>query len=125
MKTSEIFMELEELKKEITRLGLSGKIVIVEGIKDKIALEKLGIKRIITLNKKPIYAVIEDVAGKCNEAAILTDLDREGKKLYGKLNTGLALLGVKVDNRLRDFLFKKTKLRQIEGLFSYLENLQT
>lgn len=38
-------MELEELKKEIKRLIESGKTVIVEGIKDKNALETLGIKK--------------------------------------------------------------------------------
>mgnify|MGYP001616541408 CR=1 FL=1 len=109
-------------------LALIGKIgkdaaVVVEGKKDKEALEKFGIngKRIFVLNKKPLFAVAEELAKDYSEAMILTDLDFEGKKLYGKLNTQLQQLGVKVDNNFRNFLFKHTKLRQIEGLSNLIE----
>ena len=91
--------------------------VIVEGKKDKAALEKIGIQnKIFVLNTKPLFVVAEEIAKSYGEAVILTDLDTEGKKLYGKLNTLLQGLGVKVDNGLRNFLFKNTKLRQIEGI---------
>ena len=49
--------------------------------------------------------------------------DKEGKKIYSKLNHELNQRGVYINNKLRHFLFKKTKLRQIEGLHSYLESL--
>ncbi len=101
-------------------IGKIGKdaAVVVEGNKDKAALEKTGIgsSRIFVLNRKPLFAVAEEVASACKEAVILTDLDEEGKKLYGKLNTLLQRLGVRVDNSLRNFLFKSTRLRQIEGI---------
>ena len=116
---------MEDLKKEISKLKESGKAIIVEGIKDKRALEKLGLKKIFTLSRKPIYAIVEEVASNYTECVILTDLDKKGKQLYGKLNRGLGSMGVKVDNRFREVLFKKTKLRQIEGLTNYLEKLQT
>ncbi len=92
--------------------------IIVEGKKDKAALERLGVDagRIIMLNKNALFAVAESVAAEYGAAAILTDLDGEGKKLYGRLNTALQRLGVKVDNRLRNFLFRNTKIRQVEGL---------
>ncbi|MBI1934962.1 toprim domain-containing protein [Candidatus Woesearchaeota archaeon] len=93
----------------------SGILVIVEGRKDKNALNKLGIRNIIELNKKPLFSIVEEAAGQ-KECIILTDLDRKGRELYGKLNSGLQERGVKVDNRLRNFLFKSTKLRQIEGI---------
>ncbi len=51
---------------------------------------------------------------------ILTDLDSEGKKLYGKLKKQLSNFGIKIDNELRDLLFK-TKLRQIEGMKNYFD----
>ncbi len=94
--------------------------VIVEGMKDKKALSSLGVKNIITLTK-PLFAVVEAVAEKYNSALILTDLDKEGKMLYGTLSSALQKHGVSVDNRLRNFLLKSTKLRQIEGLLSYME----
>ncbi|HIG98459.1 TPA: hypothetical protein HA231_03490 [Candidatus Woesearchaeota archaeon] len=92
--------------------------IIVEGKKDKAALEALGISPtgIFVLNKQPIFAVAEAVAKECNVAVILTDLDSEGRKLYGKFNMALQQLGTKVDNRIRNFIFRNTKVRQVEGL---------
>ena len=87
------------------------------------ALEHFGIRKIMILNKKPLYKVVEDAAEKTKKAAILTDLDAEGKKLFGKLNSGLIHHGVKVDKKFREFLFKDTKLRQIEGLRRYVGKL--
>ena len=99
----------------------SNKAIIVEGKKDKNALNKEGIENVVTLSKKPVYDIIESVAKKHKDVIILTDLDREGKKLFGKLNSGLQRFGVRVDKRPREFLFKNTKLRQIEGITKYLE----
>ncbi len=111
----------EELVKEIEKLKEADFIIIVEGKKDKSALEKFGIKNIITLSKKPLFAIIEDVVDKNKEVAILTDLDKKGKQLYGKLNSGLQKFGVKVNDKFREFLFKKTKLRQIEGIYNHVK----
>jgi len=107
----------------LNKLKKSNKIIIVEGKKDKEALEKLGIKNIIELSKKPLFQVIEDIADNGKECVILTDLDKEGKELYGKLSAGLKRLGVKVDDSFRQFLFKNTKLRQIEGITTYLRKI--
>ena len=108
----------EELVALLSDLAESKAAVIVEGRKDKAALVKIGIynNSIFVLNTKPLFSVAEEVAANFEKAAILTDLDAEGKKLYGKLNTLLQRLGVKVDNSIRNFLFKNTKLRQIEGI---------
>ena len=116
---------MKDIMDYIDRLKESNKLIIVEGKKDKEALEQLGLKNIVTLSKKPIYKVIEEVAEKQKEAVILTDLDKEGKKLFGKLNSGFGYQGVKVDNKFREFLFKKTKLRQIEGIVSYISRNHT
>ena len=114
--------ESEELALQLQSLIASSAAIIVEGKKDQAALERLGIdsSRIVTLSKKPLFEIAEEVAAGYKTAAILTDLDSEGKKLYGKLNTLLQRLGVKVDNRLRNFLFKNTKLRQIEGIDNFV-----
>ncbi len=97
---------------------IKGKPAIVEGIKDKKALESLGFRKIIALNSRPIYKVVEGI--KAKEVIILTDLDKEGKKLYKKLLDELSRNGIKVDNTFRDYLFKNTELRQMEGLPKYL-----
>lgn len=91
-------------------------LVIVEGKNDEKALRKLGFKRIIILNK-PLFEVVEEVNEKT--VIILTDLDKKGKQLYGRLKKDLNKRGISVDDKLRNLLFK-TDLRQIEGLTHYL-----
>ena len=102
----------EYLGKFIIKLARTEKTVIVEGRKDKEAVEALGAGNVFCLNHRPVY----EVAARSRKVVILTDLDREGKKLYGKIRTHLQRLGVEVDNYFREFLLRKTKIRQIEGL---------
>ena len=105
----------------IGKLKTSDKLIIVEGMKDKRALEKFGVDDIITL-KKSIHKIVEDVAKEEKECVILTDFDKKGKQLYEKLKEGLCKEGVKVDRYLREWLQKHTKLSHIEGLFTYVSN---
>ncbi len=113
----------QELLEQIEKLKSSDKLIIVEGNKDKKALEKLGITNIATLSKKPLFHITEHIAEDNKEVIILTDLDREGKKLYGRLYSDLQRFGVRIDNSFREFLIKKTKLRQIEGIIKYIETI--
>jgi len=112
----DFILQIEKLKKLEAA-------VIVEGKKDREALEKFKINNIFELSKRPLFAVIEDVSDKHDECVILTDLDRQGRELFGKLNSGLSKNGVKVNNTFRNYLFR-TKLRQIEGLVGYTRHFQ-
>lgn len=112
--------DIEEFKKHIDKIKSSNILVIVEGKKDRSALEKLGIINIVELSKKPLFQIVEEIAGSNDECIILTDLDKKGKEIYGKLNSSLQRHGVKVNNKFREFLFKHTRIRQIEGISSYL-----
>ena len=114
----------EELISFIEKLKESSKLIIVEGQRDKKALEQLGINKIVTLNKEPLFKIAENISKEHKDVIILTDLDKKGKQLYGKLNSSLQRLGLRVDNRFRNFLLKKTKLRQIEGIINYLEKIK-
>ncbi len=114
----------EEIKEEIEQLKQSGTIIIVEGIKDKRTLSQLGLKNIFTLSRKPIFSIIEELAEKKKPVTILTDFDKKGKELYQKLNSSLQKLGVKIDNSFRQFLRRNTRLSHIEGLASYINNLE-
>ena len=107
----------------IEKIKSSNTLVIIEGKKDRKALEKLGIDNVMELSKKPLFQIAEEISNSNNECIILTDLDKKGKELYGKLRSDLQKNGVKVNNKFREFLFKHTKLRQIEGMDSYLEAL--
>ena len=97
---------------------IQDKPIIVEGKKDKIALENLGCNNIITINgnKAGLYNIVEKLPENCREAVILTDLDKKGKQLYHKIKKILTSNKIKIDDRFRIYLFKETKIRQIEGL---------
>ncbi|MBI4147909.1 hypothetical protein HY490_01330 [Candidatus Woesearchaeota archaeon] len=105
----------------IRKLRLEQPLIVVEGVKDKRALVALGFKKIILLQGRPLFTIVEEVADLTNSCLILTDLDAEGKKLYAALKKGLQRHKVKVDDRFRHFLFKETTLRHVEGLAKYAE----
>jgi 5S rRNA maturation endonuclease (ribonuclease M5) len=110
-------------EKIVEELGkIRDKTIIVEGIKDKRALELFGFKEIVIL-KKGIFETCEEISKNAKEVVILTDLDSEGKKLYSVIYENLERNNVKVDNKFREFLFRETGLRQIEGLVKYVDRL--
>lgn len=113
----------EEMISWADELKDSGKLVVVEGDKDVAALKSLGIENVMKL-KKPLYAVVEDVAAMAKEVVILTDFDKKGKELYGRLRKDLMKHGVKVDTHFREFLQRNTRLSHVEGLRTYVEGLE-
>ena len=92
--------------------------IIVEGKKDKKALETFGITRVFTIDR-PLFEIVELISEKYKCVIILTDLDKAGKKLYAKLASDFSKRGVHVDNSFLEFLFKHTSLSHIEGLVHY------
>jgi len=108
---------LEDIKDEIKILKASNKLIIVEGKKDVASLKELGLKNIRQLSG-PLFETIESIEDK--EVVLLTDLDAEGKKLYSNLKRQLDRRGVRIDNNLRNLLFKM-KLSHIEGLSHYIK----
>lgn len=111
------YYHMKNLFEWIEELKDSKKLIIVEGKKDKKALEKLDIKN-IKFVKGPLYKFIESIRQK--EVILLLDLDKEGKKLYAKLKLGLQKRGIKINYKFRKFLFK-TRLSQIEGINNYIK----
>jgi 5S rRNA maturation endonuclease (ribonuclease M5) len=112
-----------EFLENIRRLASSGILVIAEGKKDRAALNAFGITNIRLLSRKAIYEICEEIVDSGEKrAAILTDLDTEGRKLYSRLNSELSEKGIVIDNTMREFLFRETKVRQIEGITSYFSS---
>ena len=96
----------------------SKKLIVVEGNKDKKALNSFGIHNVITI-KKPLFEVVENISNITDECILLLDLDKEGRKIYSYLKRNLERVGVKIDSKYREFLFKNTELTNIEGLKKY------
>ncbi len=111
-KVISVIKDKEEWKEKIQQ---TDKVIIVEGKKDKEALSSLGVKNIVTISG-PLYKVVEDVAEITDEVVILTDFDREGRKLYGFLKNNFQRNGVKIDRYFREFLMTNTKISCIESI---------
>ncbi len=111
----------EKFQQWLTKLRQTTKAIIVEGPKDKKALSHFTNAPVIMLSKKPLFAVCEDVAKEHSEVILLTDFDKKGKELYGKLFKHLRKHGVRIDTYFREFLQKNTKLSHVEGLNTYVQ----
>ena len=110
----------EELREELEYARERGFLILVEGKNDKKAFEDIGFENVFAIDKMAGYRVVEEVAKRAKEVVIMTDLDKEGKKLYTYFNHHLCQNGVRIHNRLREFMFRHTQLRQMEGLANYL-----
>ncbi len=93
--------------------------VIVEGKRDEVALRRFGIKIIIRMSGRSLYDLALYVSERHEEVVILTDFDRAGSEIAGKLNLLFGSLRIKVDTRTRGRLKKeavKYGISQIESL---------
>jgi 5S rRNA maturation endonuclease (ribonuclease M5) len=93
--------------------------VIVEGRKDAMALESLGLRNIVSISGKPLEEVVEKtVLLKPSSVTILTDFDEEGESIASRLSNLFSLHKIKVDHVFRN-KFKTLKIHQIEELNSF------
>lgn len=117
-----------ELVDELEHLSARTPIV-VEGLKDVNALRRVGIrKNVVSLGKGlSVFVFCERLALKHKSAVVLTDWDRKGGRLARMLKDALEANGVKadLDVRARLVLLAKKDIKDIEGLPTYLERLET
>ncbi len=114
---------LNEIKKAIK----SSVLVIVEGKKDKVALEKIGFesKNILLIHGKPFYKTIDEVEKrKTKKCIILTDLDKKGKQFYYILKKILVRKGIKIEDKLRKIMLKE-RISHTEGLATFIQKRLT
>ena len=119
-----MFYTEQELLELLNKIKEEDILIIVEGKKDKAALENFEIKNIKILNGKDIWNRCEEIAENNEEVIILTDFDKKGKELYIKIAKNCEKLGIKVNKIYREQLQKHTKLSHIEGLKTYMRNLE-
>lgn len=92
----------EELESVIQEMEDFVDAIIVEGIRDKEALEELGItKEIVMCSSKPDTEFIDYLCSRHKKVTILTDYDRAGKAFNKKLSARLERAGIKVENQYR------------------------
>jgi 5S rRNA maturation endonuclease (ribonuclease M5) len=115
-----------EKAKKLIRLmveeNLRGVPILVEGINDKKALKKLGVKGeifIIQGTGRRLYTIAENVSNQSKRAIILTDPDHEGSRIAGQLADLLESEGVTPDLRFRKIcsLMKVSQVAHLKADF--------
>ena len=109
---------------ELERIKSRNYLIIVEGKKDKFALEELGLKNIFVLHEKgkSLYERVEEIFVLKKEVVfILTDLDKKGRRLYLSIKRILSENGVRLNDSLR-YLLYKLGITHVEGLAIFINN---
>jgi 5S rRNA maturation endonuclease (ribonuclease M5) len=95
-----MFNSFQSLKEEIEKI--KNEVFVVEGIKDKNQLKKLGFEKIFTISGKPLFSIVEKIKSKkFSEVVVLTDFDDEGEKKAKELTKLLQLNNVFVNQKIR------------------------
>jgi len=120
----ELLKSLMEWRDRISMRASSETVeIVVEGPKDKEALSLLGIKANYTYAGSLLRDVRElgerRVRGRT--FIIMTDFDKEGMKIYGKLKTILTQYGGKLDEGPRNEYRRRGFPKLIEELRGFLE----
>ena len=120
--------ETERLFDDLRILSEAGTPIIVEGRRDEAALRGLGVRGKIYCLKargESRHDFLERLDG-VSDAIILTDFDREGKKLETWLYKELSQRGIKSDLKLwsRIRSLARTEVRSVEELPSFVRALE-
>jgi len=121
--------KLSLLLEKLVEKSVQGAIIIVEGMRDAEALRNIGVPgkvSCIKARRTPFYDVLNDYVNLKEELIVLTDFDRRGSQLAGKISRYLEQHG-KHPNL--EFWMKLNSLisndvKDVEGLASYLENVK-
>ncbi len=116
-----IMEEIEELREEALTTP-----ILVEGRRDILALEKLGISGefYCACSGKPLYETCEEISSAHKRVILLIDLDSAGIAIGKKAKHYLSQLGVQVVERHRLTLLKKLDTHQVEHLATRVERIK-
>ncbi|MEM4713929.1 MAG: toprim domain-containing protein [Candidatus Nanoarchaeia archaeon] len=117
--------EAEAFKFRIQKLNESvdDALIVVEGQKDKKALELLLKAELFILNKqkRSLYEAAEEIAKKGKKVILMLDADRKGRDLERKLS--IYLQSMRIDVRKERQILKLAKVRAVEDLASAVSGL--
>lgn len=97
----------EALQDLFHEMSLEDCPILVEGLRDRLALVMAGIdeSHIIMLHGKPLYEVEEHLETH-DRVILLLDYDREGKKLFKRFRRYLQKHKVRIINRYRRIIYQ-------------------
>lgn len=127
MDINEQIKEIEKIIDEAKELNITAPI-IVEGIKDRRALKRLGFEgEIIKISEgKSIFTFCEELAKKFKKVIILTDWDSHGGRLCRILKKSLTANSIRYNEDIRSRLlfYCRKEVKDVEGIVPMLENMK-
>jgi len=114
---------INQIKRIVNEINLNTPVV-VEGKKDKAALNKLGFKKTIDVSGKTLHEITDKIkSDNFKSVIILTDFDDEGEIKASQLKKLFTHLKIKVDSFARK-RFKSLKIHKIEELNSFTKIME-
>ncbi len=89
--------------------------ILVEGKRDKWALEKFGVQNVVELKGRNYHDVAEALADKYKGVVLLMDFDPEGETIFQKLSKILPGYGLRIDTSFRERL-RETGITFVEKI---------
>ncbi|CAJ35751.1 conserved hypothetical protein [Methanocella arvoryzae MRE50] len=127
MDDCERLAELQLLIDELAHRALNGSVILVEGRRDREALDALGIRgEIMMTSQKQLFTLCEELARSGGDVIILSDWDDRGEEVAGLVQTYLEADGLRPDleirNKVRQLVRKEIK--DVENLHRYIARLR-
>nr|CAH04799.1 conserved hypothetical protein [uncultured archaeon] len=106
---------------------MNGSVILVEGRRDREALDALGIRgEIMMTSQKQLFTLCEELARSGGDVIILSDWDDRGEEVAGLVQTYLEADGLRPDleirNKVRQLVRKEIK--DVENLHRYIARLR-
>ena len=121
---------LEQLEETLDELDQASRImpIIVEGLKDRMALRSLNINgNVIILNDgDSVFGTCEKLSRSWGAAIILTDWDTKGGQLAHQIMDALHACGISYDSEYRATISRlvKKEVKDVEGLPPLIRRLR-
>ncbi|HMK46843.1 MAG TPA: toprim domain-containing protein [Methanocella sp.] len=119
--------QIQQIIDELRDRSLCGAVVLVEGRRDREALELLGVRgEIVTTSHRQLLSLAEELARAGAEVIILSDWDDRGDEVARQVQIYLEADGIKPDLRIRDSIkgLVRKEIKDVESLYNYMERLR-
>lgn len=104
--------------------ALEGGWILVEGQRDRKALEGLGLANILTVSGNLVRSCDFLAEAKAGKAFVMTDLDRRGQQLALKARDELEARSIKADLEVRSALARALRIKNFEDALRAYERLK-
>ena len=127
MDECERLAELQLLIDELAYRALNGSVILVEGRRDREALDALGIRgEIMMTSQKQLFTLCEELARSGSDVIVLSDWDERGEEVAGLVQTYLEADGLRPDLQIRGKVRQlvRKEIKDVENLHRYIARLR-